>query len=167
MRASRNHAVVVDLVGVGSDARVVVRNNTSGGRLLFAGVLRKTASLRLEGRRFWVRLGEPRAVRLRVDGRRAFLSRRARIFVVTEDGVRVLPPPTPDVPQPAPPAASVSDTAVPIADSTQMPTESPSPPPSSPPSSSGPPASSGSSSDGGTPSPDPPGVDPTPDPEPR
>jgi hypothetical protein len=169
---SRDRKVVVRLIGVRSDSRVIARRNSSRGRLLFAGVLRASASLRLEGRRIWVRLGTPRAVRLLIDGSPATLARTARTFLVTQDGVRVVRTPTP---QPLPGSSgsagipiSVDDpsSATPAADNSPP---APAPAPGS--SSSDGSASSGgngasSSADGGTPAPDPPEEGPAPDPKP-
>jgi hypothetical protein len=164
---------MIVLVGVGGGARVVVRNKTSRGRLLFAGVLGKASLLRLEGRQFWIRLGAPQTVRLVVDGRRVSLWRGTLTFLVTDDGVRQLRAveerfPRTNAPQRAPAAPSPSDAAIPIAASS-APTGSATPPtaPSDSSASSEPPASPGSSADRGPPSPDPPPPEPTPDQEPR
>ncbi|HEY7198422.1 MAG TPA: hypothetical protein VH306_14690 [Gaiellaceae bacterium] len=114
----------ISLVGTSGTSRVVVRRASRHGRIVFSGVLRPSVTLNVSGRRIWIRLESPSAVRVVVNGRRIPIAHDARTIVVTENGVvaprmRVLdvgtPPPAVE---PPPSTDTAPPEAIPVSDST-------------------------------------------------
>lgn len=68
------------------------RAGSPNGRVLDSGMLEAGQSLRLAGRRIWIRLGAPTQLDATVDGRRAELPPTTPVnVVVTASGIRAVP----------------------------------------------------------------------------
>ena len=74
----------------GGESWLQVRANSSGGRVLFEGILTDGDSLEFNRKRLWVRLGAASSVQIRRDGERISAPELAGTIdlLVTPTGVR-------------------------------------------------------------------------------
>jgi hypothetical protein len=60
----------VRIAATEGDSWIEVRQQNAAGKVLFSGTVKRGASRVFVGSAFWLRLGNPAALRLRVEGKR-------------------------------------------------------------------------------------------------
>lgn len=107
------------------DSWLEVRRNSANGRVLYRGRLDAGDARRFEGKRLWLRLGEPASLRARLNGRPLALPSRTSTAILTAGGLTVF---VPRESSGSPPAVPVSSTqTAPPPSSAPAPATSPSP----------------------------------------
>jgi cytoskeletal protein RodZ len=81
--------VKLRLTGVRASSMVEIRNTTSRGTPLFAGTIQRGETIERNGRRLWIRIRVPHALRMTVNGKTLALPQRGPFSaVVTKRGLR-------------------------------------------------------------------------------
>jgi hypothetical protein len=96
----RDARLTLRLSAASASSWLVARLGSADGKVLFRGMLATGRSLRLRGKRLWLRLGAPAGLRARLDGDALRLPPRTSTILVRKKGLRVL-----DLERPAPPPA--------------------------------------------------------------
>jgi cytoskeletal protein RodZ len=87
--AATKAPVKLRLTGVRSASMVEIRNTTSRGEPLFAGTIQRGETIERNGRRLWIRIRVPHALRMTVNGKTLALPQRGPFSaVVTKRGLR-------------------------------------------------------------------------------
>jgi cytoskeletal protein RodZ len=87
--AATKAPVKLRLTGVRASSMVEIRNTTSRGTPLFAGTIQRGETIERNGRRLWIRIRVPHALRMTVNGKTLALPQRGPFSaVVTKRGLR-------------------------------------------------------------------------------
>jgi hypothetical protein len=86
----RSRGIELRLVAVGGSCWISVRRGSGDGKVAWQGILAHGKTLRLHGRRLWLRLGAPETLRAHLDGKRVRLPEGPSTLVATRSGLRVL-----------------------------------------------------------------------------
>jgi hypothetical protein len=92
-QAPKPQGIALRLAAVASPSWVSVRRGSGDGRVVWQGTLAPGKTLRLHGRRLWLRLGAPENLDARLDGKRVGLPEGKSTLVATRKGLRVLSSP--------------------------------------------------------------------------
>jgi hypothetical protein len=83
----------LEITAIHGSSKVIVNRTDAGGQILFEGTLGHGGTpLAFNGKRFWLNLGSPENLVVRVDGKRVQLgSGRPWVLTVTPSGVHSAP----------------------------------------------------------------------------